>query len=169
MRPEIMVYIAAKIEHAAELAALRVDGIHINSRWIHMAVEARKRLTPVTHYQAENFIDIEAANYFIQYCKPADDLKGGIFETGYAVRAGKYCWMAGNGQDGVDYAPPDATEGTVLRIPNKRIMPWGLYRQQIRIVMDIKQAFAEILKMHGPSTTDNKGTVVYPPKFHDLG
>jgi hypothetical protein len=169
MRPEIKVYIAAKLDHAPKLAAMRVDGIHINARWIHLAADARKRLTPVTHWQQENFDDIEAAYYFILYCEPGDDLKGAIFEIGHAVRAGKACWIAGNGQDGVDYTPDGATEGTSIRIPNKRIMPWGLYRQQIRIVMDIKQAFAEILAMHGPRTTDVKGTIIYPPKFHELG
>ncbi len=96
---QIKVYISAKLEHAKLLATLNVDGFHINARWIEMADAGRKRMKPVSHWQAENFDDIIAAHVFILYVEPSDQLKGSIFEAGYAVAHGKKVWIAGNGDN----------------------------------------------------------------------
>jgi hypothetical protein len=146
---QIKVYISAKVEHAPMLAQLHPDGIHINSRWIEMADAGRKRNKPVSHWQQENFDDIRMAHFFILYSEPADYLKGSIGETFYAIAAGKKCWLAGNAlspQDegwGLIYKP-DGAPGAELRVPNKGLMPWGLYRPSIRIVSCLERAFTEI-------------------------
>jgi hypothetical protein len=105
MRPEIKIYIAAKVEHAAKLAALSKDGFHFNARWIHMAALGAESMKPVTHWQQENFDDIEAAHFVIFYVEPGDKLKGALMEIGYAIRAGKHVWIVGDGH-GVEIPIP---------------------------------------------------------------
>lgn len=145
---QIKVYISGKLEHAARLAALQPDGIHINSRWIEMAEGARKRMKPVTHWQQENFDDIASAHFFIMYVEPSDQLKGSLFEIGYAVGIGKKCWIAGNGQL-VDVVPEGAANS--IQLPHKGIIPWGQYRQRIRMASTIDQAFKEIRALVRPA------------------
>ena len=50
---QIKVYISAKLEHAKLLAALNVDGFHINARWIEMADAAYLREGRLTARIAE--------------------------------------------------------------------------------------------------------------------
>lgn len=148
---QIKLYISSKLEHVPKLAALRVDGFHINARWIEMADAGRKRQKPVTHWQQENYDDIVAAHFFMLYVEPADHLKGSLEETGYAIGKGKRVWIAGNGTSkddehwGVVVKPEGFVgEGLGLRVPHKDVMPWGLDTQRIRMVSSIEQAMAEM-------------------------
>ena len=163
MRPEIKVYIASKLEHAHKLAAIRQDGFHINARWIDMAEIGRKRLKPVTHWQQENFDDIEAAHFFILYLEPGDKLKGALFELGYAVRAGKKCWIAGDG-NGVDVPVQDGGPTETIRLPHRDIMPWCGYRQSIRTALSLDQVFKEIRAIVHPEVQFKLTGDPIPPK-----
>jgi hypothetical protein len=166
MRPEIKVYIASKLEHADKLAAIRKDGFHINARWIDMAEIHRKKMKPVTHWQQENFDDIEAADYVIFYIEAGDHLKGGIFELGYAVRAGKKIWIAGDGH-GVEVTIPDGATGDdvkTMRVPHKDIFPWGHYAQAIHIAPSLDAAFSQIKAEAFPDNKLNsRGVSTVPP------
>lgn len=147
MRPEIKVYIASKLEHAAKLRDVRHDGFHINARWIDTAEIHQKTLKPVTHWQQENFDDIEAAHFCILYVEPGDKLKGALVELGYAIRAGKQIWIAGDGH-GVEVpvpgAEPVADGPALMRVPHKDVLPWGRYAQNVHIVLSLDRAFKEI-------------------------
>lgn len=158
MRPEIKIYIAAKVEHAAKLAAYRKDGFHVNARWAFMADAGREQMKPVTHWQQENFDDIEAAHFFILYLEPGDKLKGALVELGWALRAGKQVWIAGDGH-GVDVRVDDMAEpgpdGNMVRMPHKDILPWGKYAQQIHIALSLDVALAQIKQFAFPSKTLN--------------
>lgn len=164
---QIKVYISAKLEHAAKLAALRFDGIHINSRWIEMADAGRKRMKPVTHWQQENFDDIDMAHFVILYLEPGDHLKGSLFEIGYAIRAGKKVWIAGDGH-GVEVPwPAEAIHGDEpRRIPHKDIEPWCHYRQQIRVVDSLETAILQIKQIVRPDAIKNvDGSTPPAPEF----
>lgn len=155
MRPEIKVYIAAKLEHAKKLAAIKQDGFHINARWIDMAEVGQQRMKPVTHWQQENFDDIEMAHFFIMYLEPGDKLKGALGETFYAIRAGKKIWIAGDGY-GVDVPvnhPNGQTE--VIRLPHRDIVPWCFYRQSIRVCLNVEEAFKQIRALVNPQIIKN--------------
>lgn len=145
MRPEIKIYIASKVEHAAKLASFSKDGFHINARWIHMAVAGAANMKPVTHWQQENFDDIEAAHFVIFYVEPGDKLKGALVELGYAIRAGKQIWIAGDGH-GVEIpiytGAPDSEEG--LRVPHRDVLPWGKYAQSIHMAVSLNVAMDQI-------------------------
>jgi hypothetical protein len=145
---QIKAYISAKLEHAQKLLAFQPDGFHINSRWIEMAEAGRKRAKPPSHWIQENFDDIRMAHYFVLYVEPSDHLKGSIFEIGHAVGIGKRCWIAGNAVDGRDenWGAVVRQDGVAneIRVPHKDVLPWGLYRQRIRMVRSLEQAFKEI-------------------------
>jgi len=153
---QIKTYISAKLSHAKMLAALSPDGFHINARWIHMADAGREKLKPVSQWQQENFDVIDLAHVFILYVEPSDDLNGSIFEIGYAVRAGKLCWVAGNaipdGSGGwhgmVEVTPPGAANS--IQVPHKGILSWGLYRQRIKFVPNLEIAFKDIKQVLQP-------------------
>lgn len=169
MRPEVKVSISSKLEHAAKLAAIIEDGFHINSRWIRLeAAKATDRLRPVTHYMQENFDDIEMADYHTLYIEPGDHLKGALIETGVALRAGKYVWIAGDGH-GVEVPIPGAEpvdgQPAMMRIPHKDILPWGYYRKQIRIVISLKQAFSEMRAINSTPTKTSEGVLISVPTF----
>lgn len=146
----LKVYIAAKRRHAAKLVDLDVDGVHVNSRWIELAlVEAgRKRSKPVTHWQQENFDDIASSHFVVFYLEPGDELEGALWETGYAAGLGKKIWIAGDGH-GVEVDVPD---GPTMRLPHRGILPWALYRQQVRIVISLEAAFEAIKREAIPRT-----------------
>lgn len=127
---QIKVYIASKVEHAAKLKSLREDGFHINARWIDTAVLTQNALKPVTHWQQENFDDICASHYVVFYVEPGDKLKGALVELGYAIAWGKKIWIAGDGHE--------------AEVPHKDILPWGRYRQNIRIVSSLAEAFKQM-------------------------
>lgn len=152
MRPEIKIYIAAKVEHAVKLAAFRKDGFHINARWIHMAAAGAEDMKPVTHWQQENFDDIVAAHFFIFYVEPGDKLKGALMELGYAIGNNKQIWIAGDGR-GVEIplytGAPDSEEG--LRIPHRDILPWGKYAQAIHIASSLDAALDQIKTFDFPN------------------
>ncbi len=164
---QIKVYISAKLEHAAKLAALR-----INARWIEMADLGRKRMKPVTHWQQENFDDIAAAHFFILYAEPSDQLKGSLFEIGYAVGIGKRCWIAGagiktaDGWAGLVDAKPDGAENTI-QLPHKDVFPWGYYRQSIRMAPTLERAFHEIRQLVRPDAIKDgrTGEMLLPAEF----
>lgn len=149
---QIKVYVAAKRRHAVKLAALNVDGIHVNARWIDLAIleRDRSRKKPVTQWQQENFDDIAAAHFFVLYLEPGDELEGGLWEAGWACGVGKKIWIAGDGH-GVEVEPPDAP-GTFLRLPHRGILPWCNYRQQVRVVLSIESAFESIKREALPRT-----------------
>ena len=178
MRPEIKVSIAAKMEHAPKLAALKLDGFHLSSRWIHMAEAARQRMVPVTHWQQENFDDIAMAHFHILYIEAGDDLKGAAWETGWACGRGKRIWIAGEGA-GVSMpiypgavaadTGGDGEEVPSIRLPNRKVVPWGLYRQQVRIVLTLEQAFKEINSVINSAwLIDSNGGEVPHPNFFNL-
>lgn len=149
----IKIYIAAKRRHAEKLSKLDVDGIHVNSRWIELAlVEAgRRRSKPVTEWQQENFDDIALSHFVILYLEPGDELEGALWEAGYAAGLGKKIWVAGDGH-GVEVEPPGAPPGTLLRLPHRGILPWALYRQQVRVVLSLEAAFEAIKREAIPRT-----------------
>ena len=139
---QIKVYIASKRRHAAKLAAIDVPGIHVNSRWIDLALleAGRKRKKPVTQWQQENFDDIASAHFIVLYLEPGDELEGALWETGYAAGLGKKIWIAGDGH-GVDV---EIDEGVFKCLPHRGVLPWGLFRQQVRIVLSLETAFEAI-------------------------
>jgi len=159
MRHEIKVYIASKLEHAGKLSIIRKDGFHINARWIDMAEIHRKKMKPVTHWQQENFDDIEAADFVILYVEPGDKMKGALGEIFYAVRAGKQVWIAGDGH-GVEIPIPGAApigdDQAVMRVPHRDILPWALYKQSFHIVASLDEAFSAI---HALMYPDDRITV----------
>lgn len=171
---QIKVYISAKLHHAAKLAALRVDGFHINARWIEMAESGRKRMKPVTHWQQENFDDITTAHFIILYVEPSDDLKGSLVEIGYALAHGKRVFIVGNAvktDDGfhglVDVKPAGAANS--IQLPHKDVEPWGFYRQQIRFMPNLEVAFSRIRELVRPNLLKNTdGSAIIPQTFNDL-
>lgn len=136
---QIKVYTSAKLEWATKLKAVNQDGFHFNARWLDTADAGRQRLKPASHWQQENFDDICAAHFFLLYIEPGDHLKGALVEIGYALGIGKKCWIAGDGH-GVDVQ----TESGMIRMPHKDILPWGLYRQRIRIVPSLGIALSQM-------------------------
>lgn len=171
MRREIKIAIAAKVEHAAKLAAISKDGFHITSRWIWMAASGQENMKPVTHWQQENFDDIEAADFVILYLEPGDKLKGALIEIGYAVRAGKQVWIAGDGhgveipwradQDAMTHhADGQAVEGR--RLPHRDIEPWAGYAQAFHVAKSLDAALDQIARYAMPSyfkRTDGSSTL----------
>lgn len=166
---QIKVYVSAKIEHAPMLAGLHVDGFHINARWIEMAESGRRRLKPVTHWQQENFDDIRAAHFFILYAEPADELKGSIGETFYAIANDKKCWIAGNADKagdgwGLEVTPDGAANS--IRVANRGILPWGHFRQNIRMVSGLAKTFSDIREFVRPNyTKDAAGGLIPAQEF----
>jgi hypothetical protein len=130
-------------------------------------------MKPVTHWQQENFDDINAAHFFILYAEPSDQLKGSLFEIGYAVGIGKHCWIAGNGVKGaagdawaglVDVTPEGAANS--IQVPHKDVLPWGHYRQAIRMAPTLERAFSEIRQIVRPDQmVDANGRPVKAPEF----
>lgn len=166
---QIKTYISAKLGHASMLAALQPDGFHINARWIEMADAGRKRMKPISHWQQENFDDIVAAHVFILYVEPSDQLKGSIFEAGYAVAHGKKIWIVGNGDKagegwGVD-CPIEGSE-KMIRLPHKDIPSWGLYRPAIKCIPSLSGAFLNIKTLVNQDRILNaKGDELTRPSF----
>lgn len=156
---QIKVYTSSKLEHAAKLKAADQDGFHFNARWLDTADAGRQRLKPVTHWQQENFDDIVAAHFFLLYVEPGDHLKGSLVEMGYAIARGKKCWIAGDG-NGANFI----TEGNagVLRLPHKDILPWGSYRQAVRIVPSLAHALGQMREFVRPSTLKNNDGSALP-------
>lgn len=155
MRREIKIYIASKLEHAAKLAALRKDGFHINARWIDTAPIGQQKLKPVTHWQQENFDDIEMADFVILYVEPGDKLKGALVELGVAIRAGKEIWIAGDGH-GVEVSVE--SDLGAFRLPHRDILPWSLYAQSIRVAASLDEAFSQIkARVFPEKKLDNEG------------
>ena len=157
MRPELKVYIAAKLEHAEKLSRLNKDGFHIISRWIDTAPihTAAGKMKPVTHWQQENFVDIEVSDAVILYVEPADKLKGALFEIGYAVAHGKQVWIAGDGH---------GVEVNGIRVPHKDILPWAHYAQAIHISMSLDDAFIAIKRRLQPNRVMNAlGELIISP------
>lgn len=163
---QIKVYISAKLEHAPKLAALKQDGFHINARWIDLAKVGRERMKPVTHWQQENFDDIAMAHFVIMYLEPGDKLKGSLFEIGYAIGIGKKVWIAGDGH-GVEMAlPVQDGEDVTIRLPHRDIEPWARYRQSIRVVPSLDEAFTSIRRLVRPDVLcDLKGNPIPPEQF----
>ncbi len=95
----IKVYIASKIRHAEMLRALRhhvdADGIHFNGRWVETCNLTFNSTKPVSHWQRENFDDIERAHVVFCYAETGEHLKGGLVEIGVAIRAGKPVYLIG--------------------------------------------------------------------------
>lgn len=147
---QIKVYIAAKRRHAEKLSALDYAGIHVNSRWIDLALveRDRKRKKPVTQWQQENFDDISSAHFFGLYLEPGDELEGALWEAGYAAGIGKKIWVIGDGH-GVEV---EIDPGVFKRLPHRGILPWALYRQQVRIVLSLEAAFESIKHEAIPQT-----------------
>lgn len=158
---QIKVYTSAKIDHAVKLKAADQDGFHFNARWLDTAEAGRQRLKPVTHWQQENFDDIVAAHFFLLYVEPGDHLKGSLVELGYAIGRGKMCWIAGDG-NGVDVL----TEAEVgfQRFPHRDILPWGLYRQAVRIVPSLPHALSQMRGLVRPSALKNIDGSSLPPE-----
>lgn len=167
MRREIKIAIAAKVEHAPKLAAIHKDGFHITSRWIWMAASGQESMKPVTHWQQENFDDIEMADFVILYLEPGDKLKGALIEIGYAVRAGKHVWIAGDG-NGVEIpwradqvAMVDNPDGP-RRLPHRDIEPWSGYRQAFHIAKSLDAALDQIARFASPTLLKDVNTGTYP-------
>lgn len=146
---QIKVYISAKLEHSRKLVGCAPDGFHSNARWIHMAEAGRTKLKPVSHWQQENFDDIEMAHVFVLYVEPQDVLCGSLVELGHAIRAGKKIWIAGNGH-GVEVKPE--SQDNYITVPHAGVLPWGLYTQSIRMAMGLPEAFLAIKRHFRPET-----------------
>lgn len=147
---QIKTYISAKLGYASYLAERQPEGFHINARWIEMADAGRKRMKPISHWQQENFDDITAAHVFILYVEPSDQLKGSIFEAGYAVAHGKKIWIAGNGdKTGEGWGVDCNLDGVanMIKLPHKDIPSWGLYRPSIKCVPSLTAAFTDIKRL----------------------
>lgn len=95
----LKIYIASKVRHAELLRGLRTgidsDGIHFNARWVETCGLAFNATKPVSHWQQENFDDIEAADAVFGYAEEGEHLKGGLVEIGWALRAGKPIFIIG--------------------------------------------------------------------------
>jgi hypothetical protein len=92
---QIRVYITSKREHAEKLRALKMDGIHINARWLWMGERGDM---PVTHWLNENFIDAINSDYVILYVERDDDLNTSLIEVGHALSYRKPILIAGERQ-----------------------------------------------------------------------
>ena len=97
---------------------------------------------------SENFDDIAASHFFVQYLEPGDELEGQLWETGSAAGLGKKIWIAGDGH-GVEV---EIDKGVFKRLPHRGILPWALYRQQVRVVLSLENAFEAIKREAIPRT-----------------
>lgn len=152
MSAPIKIAVAAKWRHAPKIAEAfaKAEGFHLNSRWVERAIAdpERKRPKPVPHWEAENFDDIATGHAFVLYLEPGDELEGAVWEAGHASGIGKKIWIAGDGY-GVEV---EVEPGVMVRLPHRGIIPWGLYRQQVRIVSSLEAAFTAIQRETIPST-----------------
>lgn len=162
---QIKVYIASKVEHAPKLAKIAVDGVHVNSRWIDLAAIGQSRMKPVSHWQQENFDDIASAHAFVFYVEPGDNLKGALVELGYAIGIERSVWIAGDGH-GVDVKVSGFDEP--LRLPHRDVVPWGMYRQRIKIVASLDAAFSSIKATFRPERIIDRDGKVVPPVDADI-
>lgn len=165
MKP-IKVAVSAKVEHAPKLAAIQIEGIHISSRWVHIAAKQQSRQTPVEHWQQENFDDIVMADAMMFYLEPGDKLKGALGEAFYAAAYGKKVWIAGDGH-GVEFQP--APDAPLIRLPHRDIWPWCAFTQAFRVVLSKEQAFAEMKRVLQPGRIlDSEGKEVAPASWAGL-
>jgi len=163
---EIKVYITSKLRHAEKLSQLRLDGIHINSRWIDTVRMPNARKKPVTHWQQENFDDIAASHFVILYLEAGDELEGQLWEAGYACGLGRKIWVAGDGH-GVEVDIPDQP-GATMRLPHRGILPWALYRPQVRVVLSLETAFTMIKREALPRTTLKADGTPFTERVEDV-
>lgn len=126
---QIKVYITAKREHADKLKDLRVDGIHINARWLHMIERGEQ---PVTHWLQENFDDAVMSHFVIFYVEAGDKLKTSLIEVGNALAYGKKVFIASN------YVLYEENPKQVL--PHKDLAPWFAF-DNIKITGTLEQTF----------------------------
>lgn len=105
----IKIYTASKVRHADMLRNLRTtidtNGIHFNARWVETCNLAFNSTKPVSHWQRENFDDIERADAVFGYAEVGEHLKGGLVEIGFAIRAGKPIYLIGQS------VKPDLSKG----------------------------------------------------------
>lgn len=129
---QIKVYITAKREHADKLKNLRVDGIHINARWLHMIERGEQ---PVTHWLQENFDDAVMSHFVIFYVEAGDKLKTSLIEIGNALAYGKQIFIAS------DRKLADDPEQQTL--PHKDLAPWVAFAG-IKFTGTLEDTFAYI-------------------------
>lgn len=128
----IKVYIASKVRHADMLLALRgavdSDGIHFNARWVETCNLAVSSTKPVSHWQRENFDDIERAHAVFCYAEAGEHLKGGLVEVGVAIRAGKPIFIIGQ---------TVLTDGVKKTLYHPDYEPWSRFNpEQIKRAKD---------------------------------
>lgn len=92
------VYICSKLMHAEKLRDLRSlwPRIHFTARWPVVATLSAESNKPAALWLQDNFDDIERSGYLVIWANTEDELKGAIFETGYAYRAGKTIYVVGD-------------------------------------------------------------------------
>lgn len=136
---QIKIYVASKKRHATMLQNLRLrfDGIHFNARWIETASLAINATKPVSHWQQENFDDIEAADVMLVYAERGEHLRNALLEVGYAIRAGKLVYCIGQQVE-------DTGEGEKGTIYHQDYDDWSAFRQRVRRVPSFDQAILEI-------------------------
>lgn len=104
---QISVYVASKRRHAERIKAARLDGIHLNARWLDTANLPANAAKPSAHWQRENFNDIRDAEAVLVYGEKGEQLVNALVEVGYAIAHGKrvYCVGSLDGEGNVFFHP----------------------------------------------------------------
>lgn len=144
VRP-IKVAVCSKLRHAEKFRKLNKPGIHFNSRWIYMGVEAKAMAKPASHWMEENFNDIEAADYVICYAEHVEStlseniegelLSMALVEVGYAMKCNKLILCIGNH---ISY------------------LPWRAATHRVHFHPTLEDALNWIIKINSPAAAPIK-------------
>jgi len=93
----VSLYAASKLLHAKKILAIRdaYPNIYLTSRWAAVADVSSEMNRPARHWLEDNKADIRRADVFLVYAERDDDLKGALYEAGYADAHGKPIYVIG--------------------------------------------------------------------------
>lgn len=97
----VALYTASKMLHAGKMLAIRDDypAIYLTSRWPAFAGVSSEYNRPARHWLEDNKADIRRADVFLIYAEKDDDLKGALYEAGYADAFDKPIYVVGSNKD----------------------------------------------------------------------
>lgn len=99
---QISISIASKRRHAELIKGLRLDGVHLNSRWLDTANLASNAAKPAAHWQRENYSDIRSSEAMLVYGEKGETLVNALQEVGYAIAFGLPVFCVGSPATGAE-------------------------------------------------------------------
>jgi len=91
------VYVASKLLHAERIKALRAEWplIYFTARWPVAASISFEQNRPAQHWIKDNLADIARSQFVVVLADEDDELKGAIWEVGYAYAYGITIYLVG--------------------------------------------------------------------------